>query len=307
MNHMNSPDIPPVTAPATPKKKHGWGSYGWLVGISVLVFLCVFMLSGIAADYFYKRGVNKRAHGMSYPAELDFTVAIVLNPRHARAYCERGAIKCEGYDFAEAIDDFSRAIELDPKYALAYCERGVVFFHGDDYDKAIADLSKAIELNPKNTRAYRYRACVHYTQRRWSDAQADFRRCYEWGDSMMQDCVRLNLWAVRSLSGRKEAANRELAAYFEQRGKAADPWPARIAMFLLGKTYEYNLVAAVNSRDYCKEWDEGTDARYFAGMRRLMSGDKTGAADCFRKCVEMGRVDHVNHYCAKAELKALGL
>ena len=283
------------------------GPYGLLAGIGALVVLCVFMFSGIAADYFYESGVNEWAHGMSDPAEMDFTIAIVLNPRHARAYCERGANKSERHVFDEAIPDLSRAIEIDPKYALAYYERGVAFVGKCEYDKALADLNKAIELDPKHATAYHYRACVYYTQRRWSDAQADFRRCYEWADSKMQDYTRLNLWAVRSQSGGKEAADQELAAYFEQRGKTADPWPARIVDFLLGKSRECDLISAADSPDLSIDWRRRTDGWYYAGMKRLLAGDKTAAARCFRECVEIRQERCVNYRCAQAELKALGV
>jgi lipoprotein NlpI len=106
--------------------------------------------------------------------------------------------------------------------------------------------------------------------------------------------------------GQKEAGDKELAAYLGQRGKAADPWPARVAEFLLGRISESDLMAAAASPDASKEREHRAEGWYYAGMKRLLSGDKTGAADCFRKCVAMNRKSHVNHYCAQAELKALG-
>ena len=126
------------------------------------------------------------------------------------------------------------------------------------------------------------------------------------GDSSTRDWSHLRLWIVRSRLGQKEAGDKELAAYLGQRGNAADPWPARIADFLLGKTRESDLMAAAASPNSYKEREQRTDAWFFAGMKQLLAGDKAAAADCFRKCLAMDRKGRVNYYSAQAELKALG-
>ncbi len=408
---MNSPSIPPVTAPATPKKKHGWGPYGWLAGIGMLMFLSLaaVVIWMMAVTCFYQTGLDKRREGDWNGAITQFTRVIRLSPRHAAAYYERGFAFVSRNDRDKAIVDFDKAIEIDPKNANAYCERGIARISKDqndpaiidfdraialdpkcvrayfcravaynnkgvydkaiadytraieldprcgrayrsrgaaccekgDYDKAIADLDKGIELDPKDVRAYYwrgfahnnkgdydeaiadytraielapkdglgnyYRACVYSMQHRWSDALADFQRSCELANPKMQDYARLNLWVVRSQLGQKEAGDKELAAYFGQRGKVSNPWPARIADFLLGKTRESDLIAAAALPSSHKERDQRAEGWYYAGMKRLLSGDKTGAADCFRKCMAIGRKEYSEYHSAQAELKALGL
>jgi len=237
----------------------------------------------------------------------DCTRAIELDPRYGHAYCFRGMARCSKGDYDKAIADLDKAIELDPKNARASYWRGLAYCWKGDYAKAIADCTRAIELDPEDGRGSYYRACAYSMQHRWSDAQADLRRCCEWADSKMQDYAHLMLWVVGSQWGQKEAADKELAAYFDKRDNAADPWPAPIAEFLLGKISEGNLMAAAASPDASKEQARRTEGWYYAGMKRLLSGDKAAAADCFRKCVAMGRKGRVNYYCAQAELKALGL
>ncbi|MFA5190462.1 MAG: hypothetical protein WC740_07050, partial [Verrucomicrobiia bacterium] len=105
----------------------------------------------------------------------------------------------------------------------------------------------------------------------------------------------------------KQAGDKELAAYFDKRDNTADLWPVPIAEFLLGKISEGNLMAAAASPNSYRERGRRTEGWYYAGMKRLLAGDKTGAADCFRKCLAMDRKGRMNHYCAQAELKALGL
>ena len=57
-------------------------------------------------------------------------------------------------DNDKAIADFTEAIQLDPKNAKAYIDRGSAYINKGDNDKAIADCNEAIRLDPKNADAY---------------------------------------------------------------------------------------------------------------------------------------------------------
>ncbi len=297
-------------------------------------------LCPIDADAYYERAIAYNDKGDSDKVIADCTRAIELEPQYARAYRCRGlayndkgdydkaiadldnAIELSGKDdlayyyrglahiskgdYDKAIADCTRAIELDPEHSAVYCCRGLAHINKGDYGKAIADCNRAIELDPKDGCASYFRACVYYMQRRWSDALADFRRSCEGGDSKLQSHAHLGLWGVRSQLGQKEAANKELAAYFDKRSNTTDPWLARIADFLLGRTGENDLMVAA-SPDARKEQGRRPNGWYYAGMKRLLAGDKTGAVDCFRKCLAMSRKYDMECYLARSELKALGL
>ena len=60
----------------------------------------------------------------------------------ADAYGQKG-------EHDKAIADCTEAIRLDPKDAKAYCNRGVAYGSKGEYDKAIADFTEAIRLDPK--------------------------------------------------------------------------------------------------------------------------------------------------------------
>jgi len=76
----------------------------------------------------------------------DYNKAIELNPKHSKAYYNRGLAKGELKDYRGAIQDFNKAIELNPNYAKAYYNRGIAKILLGQEDNGCLDLSKAGEL-----------------------------------------------------------------------------------------------------------------------------------------------------------------
>ena len=63
-------------------------------------------------------------------------------------YRESGNIKLNSHDYQGAISDYTKAIEINPKEAKAYHNRGMAKDLLRDYQGAISDYTKAIEINP---------------------------------------------------------------------------------------------------------------------------------------------------------------
>jgi Flp pilus assembly protein TadD len=73
-----------------------------------------------------------------------------------------------------SIAEFTKAIKLDPKSAKAYAGRGALKYAMGDSKGAITDLTKAIELNPKSATAYSGRASAKFATGDIPGATADF-------------------------------------------------------------------------------------------------------------------------------------
>ena len=53
-----------------------------------------------------------------------------------------------------AIADYTEAIRLDPKYAKAYNNRGAAYKAKGQHDRATSDFTEAIRLNPEDAEAH---------------------------------------------------------------------------------------------------------------------------------------------------------
>ena len=135
---------------------------------------------------------------------------------------------------------------------------------------------------------------------------ADYRRCCELSDKD-QDYPRLSIWLIRARLGETEAANRELSAYVDKRWKGASvEWLSKVAGHLLGSVTEADLFAAAASPHARKDRRQQCEAWYFAGMKKLLAGEKKTAAEYFRKCLATEQNICTEYDLAQAGLKAAG-
>jgi lipoprotein NlpI len=102
-------------------------------------------------------------------------------------------------------------------------------------------------------------------------------------------------------------ANQKLAAYMTpERRISQEPWTAKVGDFLLGNITEDDLIAAAASPDATKDQGQHCEAWYYAGMKRLLAGDKKVAADDFNRCLATKQTRFTEYRLAEGELEALG-
>ncbi|PYL10234.1 MAG: hypothetical protein DME33_01365 [Verrucomicrobia bacterium] len=246
------------------------------------------------------RGLAKLSSGDLDSALADFNHALQSDPKLAPAYESRGVAKAIKGDLDSAVADYNRAIELNPKLPGAYLNRGIAKAYKGDTDNAIADINRALNINPKLAAAYASRGSANFLARNWTAALQDYRRFCELSPRSQQ-YARFGIWMIRSRLGEREAADKELAAQFNAKGK---DWPSKIQRYLLGNLSESEFLAAV-SPDRKIGPDQRCEAWFYAGMKNLLDGNKSAASGLFEKCAA-GPKNVSEHAFAKAELKALG-
>jgi tetratricopeptide (TPR) repeat protein len=150
-------EVPPAAEEAQPAEKETRPSEGYTKS---------------PQDHF-DQGTAYLNQGAYDRAITNFTEAIRLDPKYARAYMKRAEAHLLKNEFDRAVADATEAINLDPQLALAYYQRGEAYRLKGDYDKAIADATEAIRLDPKRAWAYFNRGEAFRLKRDYDKAIAD--------------------------------------------------------------------------------------------------------------------------------------
>jgi lipoprotein NlpI len=191
---------------------------------------------------------------------------------------------------------------MDPKYAIAWRARAVARIHKSNLPGAAEDCEQAIQMDPRAGRGYFDRAIIECLRRDWPGALADYRRGSELAPND-RDSMRPAIWLARARIGERGAADQELAAWLDARSSKLPFNSTTNARFLLGRISEKEFLAGIQSN----AGGSGTcRTLYYIGMKKLLDGDKAGAADSFRKCLATGEKPQVSYEYAQAELKELG-
>lgn len=97
-------------------------------------------------------------------AIADYDRAILIDPKFAQAYNNRGFVKAgQLQDYRGGLADINRAIAIDPKLADAYRNRAELKTQAlHDVRGGLADYDQAIQLNPKYGLAYGSRGILKH-------------------------------------------------------------------------------------------------------------------------------------------------
>lgn len=92
------------------------------------------------------------------------------------AYRHFGNLYGDRQQYEAAVDDYTRALRLDPRLARAYLDRGILYWRELDHPRrAIQDLTTAEELDPTLTEARFNRGVAYQQLREYDRALADFQ------------------------------------------------------------------------------------------------------------------------------------
>ena len=120
----------------------------------------------------------------------DYNDAIVLDPKNAVLFNNRGNLKDEAHQPALAIKDYDKAIELDADYINAYYNRGIAHYNIKDYEGAKEDFLKVIELNKEDGLAYIGLALTNYKLNDRDQACVNFLKAKQYGFQKADDYLK---------------------------------------------------------------------------------------------------------------------
>lgn len=266
--------------------------------VAVLVSTFSPALSAQTAGTFAASGLAKLHQGDNDGAIADLSKALELNSSLPGAYLGRGTAYCNMSNFDGAVNDFNQAIKLKPTSTEGYLGRGFAEFMQGNYDAAITDQTKTIELKPDSQAAYYQRALARGAQTNLQGASDDFVKAMELkaGNETATDYAAL-YGALFDLRMGHIAAEK-LGAHTTW----GSNWTKELGAFLNTQVTEATLLKyAATAGGEDKSLQQG-EALYFAGVLKLVAGDKAGAKADFQKSLNVSGGATIVHRLAETEL-----
>jgi superkiller protein 3 len=96
--------------------------------------------------------------------------ALELNPNHAEAHNNLGALLAQLGRTDEAMSHYRKALEINPNDNGAHNNLGVLLAQLGRSDEAIAHYHKALEINPDEIRTLKNLASALEQKGQWTDA-----------------------------------------------------------------------------------------------------------------------------------------
>jgi lipoprotein NlpI len=253
-----------------------------------------------SAESLNYRGRAKAFMGDDAGAMADLDRAVALDPTYAAAYANRGIANEAEARHEKAIADLDKALKIDGEQSEALLYRGIAKRYLGRLDEALADLNHALKLDPEAPNGYTHRGWTLYGLGHYDLAIIDFRAALERDADNPYKLLHL---AIALLKNGGDNVRREIA----ERAKTVSPhdWPAPLIFVYLGRTSEDVALAAAREGPADGASERTFDAYFFLGMRRLVEGDRKGAADFLRKSLETDKERLLEFRQAKLELAKL--
>jgi tetratricopeptide (TPR) repeat protein len=86
---------------------------------------------------------------------------------------DRSCLLMDAHRTEQAIADLDQAILLSPRNATLWLNRGIAYHMQSDYDNALVNFCQVLALNPKMLQAYVNRAIVYMALNRLQEAKTD--------------------------------------------------------------------------------------------------------------------------------------
>lgn len=239
-------------------------------------------------------------------AEENYNLAVARSPDSAAVWLGLTELHLKQDRVADARANVEHALELNPQSVGGHELRGAIKRRQDDLPGALADYRRAVELNPKLTLARRHIAYLEVRLHQYEAALVDAQLVPDHRPGTSTDYLQLLVWSLRTRLGQPAEADRQLSVYLADRPHPAEgDWFDHVGAYLLGREPEDALFEHAKSEDAKTAAGQLCEAWYYMGLRALFVGDKTTAAEHFRRCVATGETTFYEYALAAAELQSL--
>jgi lipoprotein NlpI len=221
----------------------------------------------------------------------------------AQAYCGR-ALALASLDKAdEGLKDAELAVKNAPDLAQAHLCHGRLTELAGNLPQAIRELTEAIVLDPDAPNAFRERGIARYYASQYAGAAEDFAEARSGRRGSGDVVLYAAIWQAAALKRLGRPPDPELMRLASAEPRGAWPRPALAAMMEVLTIDE--MLEAANRREGDEREITLAEAYFVAGQRYAVQGDKTKAAEYFRKTREQGAITYIEHRSAQLELARL--
>ncbi len=201
--------------------------------------------------------------------------------------------------YQEARSDFDAALALTPQDAELELDASINAIALGDPVRAMKHVEQAMALDPTNKAPLRRKALLLYRAGDYAQAKQALKATLQDGTDASGGFALLEL-ALITLN-LKESPRVELAAYADSLDKTTWPYPLLKPLLSQG-----NWDAAFDAAEKgAKDESNLCGAYYYAAEYYLALGDKTQAKKYFKKVLETGVVEYVEHMLAQHRLAQL--
>ena len=151
----------------------GETAYQTAIAAAIEDYNTAIMLNPKLAAAYVNRGTACCKKGEVDASLAAYSTAITLKPDCTAGYVNRGILYDRKGENEPAIADYHRAIALAPDEPVAYNHRGAAYLHKGDTERAIQDANTAITLDSEYAEAYYSRGVTWLHLREWEKARAD--------------------------------------------------------------------------------------------------------------------------------------
>lgn len=251
------------------------------------------------AKYLYQQACDKGFQRGCYKANE-------FNLDSPEAFVDRGLAYLKKGKDKRAIINFSKAILLDPKNIDAYTYRSASYEWLGEYDLATADLSTLIEITPNNPKLYSVRGNNYFYTDKIELAASDFRKVIQLNPDASYERLHLVNTLSRSSKDRNSQDMASLRTFIN--GSNVDDWFKVISQYYIGGsniTEEDVLQMARKSDDFKLVNGRLCEAYYYLAEERLRKGNVSGAIDFYKKSIATKEKDFTEYLFSKKILAGI--
>jgi len=201
-----------------------------------------------------------------------FRRTLALAPRHTLARYNLALVLRRSDRLREALDELAQALAIEPRPEVHYTI-GIIYWHQGDLARAVESLRACVALDPKYTDGLYALGAVLKARGDWSGAEQALQKAIGLNPNLT--AAHYTLGQVRQLAGNESGAR----TAFDEAER-------------LRQRHQLELEAVV--------WTS-------VGIRRVESGDLSGALDHFRRATKVYEPYAPAHYQMGLVLRRLGL